>query len=429
MKLLPFNGKAREVCDANQFGYLTVLEGSVRSMKTVASLIAWLLYVVRSDEKVFLMSGYTAGSLLHNCITEEYGLQNICGGMLTFRADENGRKYMSLGGKHIYYCGAGTADAQSVITGLSIGGWYADEVNKHHKTFVNQALNRSIASQDRCNFWTLNPEAPSHWIYKDYIDKYKEQNLSGYRWYHFTLDDNPAISAERKAELRQQYTGVFFQRDILGLRVRAEGACFPSFVHNAKGKEGSVMYELPEHFKPLFANIGADIGGTGSATTNACTVFYRNDKGELCGLLIDEMYDTDNKSTESIIANFKQFVIRNKKRFNVAGARSDSAEQLIKKSYQATGVCNVADSLKRPIVDRIRFFDLAYSLKRFYIWHECVHTIEAVESAVWSDKPSKDGTETRLDDGSTNIDSLDALEYSVEEYMSDFNLVKMEAGE
>src|SRR5574344_1558320 len=98
MKLLPFNGKAREVCDANQFGYLTVLEGSVRSMKTVTSLIAWLLYVVRSDEKVFLMSGYTAGSLLHNCITEEYGLQNICGGMLTFRADENGRKYMSLGG-------------------------------------------------------------------------------------------------------------------------------------------------------------------------------------------------------------------------------------------------------------------------------------------------------------------------------------------
>jgi len=29
----------------------------------------------------------------------------------------------------------------------------------------------------------------------------------------------------------------------------------------------------------------------------------------------------------------------------------------------------------------------------------------------------------------TNLDSLDALEYSVEEYMSDFNLVKMEAGE
>ena len=200
-------------------------------------------------------------------------------------------------------------------------------------------------------------------------------------------------------------------------------------MHNAKGAYGNVMYELPEHFKPLFANIGADIGGTGSATTNACTVFYRNDKGELCGLLIDEMYDTDNKSTESIIANFKQFVIRNKAKYNVAGARSDSAEQLIKKSYAATGVCNVADSLKRPIVDRIRFFDLAYSLKRFYIWHECVHTIEAVESAVWSDKPSKDGTETRLDDGSTNIDSLDAMEYSVEEYMSDFNLVTMEAGE
>ena len=40
----------------------------------------------------------------------------------------------------------------------------------------------------------------------------------------------------------------------------------------------------------------------------------------------------------------------------------------------------------------------------------CKHTIEAFENAVWD--PNK--TDIRLDDGTTNIDSLDAAEYSVE---------------
>mgnify|MGYP000762797645 len=45
----------------------------------------------------------------------------------------------------------------------------------------------------------------------------------------------------------------------------------------------------------------------------------------------------------------------------------------------------------------------------------CKHTIEAFQTAIW--KPNA-ATEIRLDDGSINIDSLDAQEYSTEAYMS-----------
>lgn len=433
MKLLPFPLKSKEVCDISQFGYLTVLEGSVRSGKTIVSLVAWLLYVIRSPEKVFLMSGYTAGSLLHNCITEEAGLKQLSGNCLTFCTDENGRKYLNLAGKHIYYCGAGNADSHKVITGLTIGGWYADEVNKQHPTFVNQAFNRSIASADRCNFWTLNPEAPAHWIYKDYIDKYKKDGMPDYRWFHYTLDDNPKITPERKEELKRQYTGVYYRRDILGQRIKAEGPCYPSFVHNEIGEEGNILYDWPKdtNGKPrkiLWANIGADIGGNGSATTNACTVFFENDDGDICMVLMDEYYDAENTSTESIISAFAEFAKRNVRRYPVNGARSDSAEQLIKKSYNALGIVTVANSLKRPIKDRIRFWDLGYNLRRIFIWHTCRYTIDAVESAVWDSK-AKPGHETRLDDGTSNIDSLDAWEYSAEEYMPDFNMIELQEQE
>jgi PBSX family phage terminase large subunit len=79
-------------------------------------------------------------------------------------------------------------------------------------------------------FWTLNPEAPAHWIYRDYIDRWANEGVDGYRYHHFTLDDNPAITEERKAEIAQQYSGVFYQRYILGLRVMATGLIYSEFM-------------------------------------------------------------------------------------------------------------------------------------------------------------------------------------------------------
>ena len=52
---------------------------------------------------------------------------------------------------------------------------------------------------------------------------------------------------------------------------------------------------------------------------------------------------------------------------------------------------------------------------RYKIMSQCKHTIEASQTAIW--KPNT-ATEIRLDDGSINIDSLDAQEYSTEAYMN-----------
>jgi hypothetical protein len=49
---------------------------------------------------------------------------------------------------------------------------------------------------------------------------------------------------------------------------------------------------------------------------------------------------------------------------------------------------------------------------RYYINRTCTDTIEALKTAVWDSKHTTE--DIRLDDGTTNIDSLDALEYSWE---------------
>ena len=145
--------------------------------------------------------------------------------------------------------------------------------------------------------------------------------------------------------------------------------------------------------------------------------FIHEKTGKICLILVDEFYDIENKDTETIVKNFGLFVKKQKEEYNVPDAYSDSAEQLIKRSFNNLGVVRVHDSKKNPIVDRIRFIDSLMGQGRFYIMERCKHTIDALHGAVWDDKAEK---ETRLDDGTSNIDSLDAMEYGCEMRMKDF---------
>ena len=73
---------------------------------------------------------------------------------------------------------------------------------------------------------------------------------------------------------------------------------------------------------------------------------------------------------------------------------------------------NIGNALKRPINDRIRATCILMGSGRFFVARHCVHTIDALKNAVWDAKhPTED---VRLDDGTTNIDSLDAMEYALE---------------
>ncbi|HXK56241.1 MAG TPA: PBSX family phage terminase large subunit, partial [Gammaproteobacteria bacterium] len=74
----------------------------------------------------------------------------------------------------------------------------------------------------------------------------------------------------------------------------------------------------------------------------------------------------------------------------------------------------VEKAKKSSITDRIRFLCRMMASGRYYIMDNCTHTRDALCSAVWDSKKLED---VRLDDGTTNIDSLDALEYSFEPYM------------
>jgi len=411
MTVYPVNKKSREAIKQN--GFLTVYEGAVRSAKTVTSLIQWYRYIINSPENVFLMSGNTLGSISRNCINGDFGFIAITGGKAVPKTDTDGSKYLLLGAKKIYYCGADNHASFKKIRGMTIGGWYADEIQLHDKSFIETAFARSFASSDRVNIWTLNPDIPTHWIYKEYIDKYLEENVPGYRWFHFTLDDNPKLTEERKNEIASQFTGVFYKRYVLGLRVRGSGGCYTSFVNNKPGEEGNIIDKIPAGI--FRVTVGVDFGGNKSATAFVATGWYVENK-ELKIITLDELYDTENKNPETLFNNWKRFVKKIGEMYTIEMAYVDSAEQLLKKGMNElnTGI-RCMDAMKRAVIDRIRLADVLFAQRRKSIMRHCKHLIDAYENAQWDEKSNN---ESRLDNGSTNVDSLDADEYSTERDMS-----------
>lgn len=275
--------------------YLNVWEGAVRSGKTVASSIAWITYVTNSKENFFIMSGKTIATLFRNVIGGDIGMIAMLGPNGAYKVDREGNRILQMYGvdgniKTCYCFGAHDESSFQTLRGVTAGGWYADEINLHPRSFVDEAFRRTIVSSDRKHFWTLNPDNPNHWVYSDFTDKYEEMELDGFYLWHFSLEDNLAMPPNRREELKLQYSGIFYDRYILGKRVVAEGAIYNSFTPD-------ILYDDRDrpHRLDLTAarHITLDYG-----TTNPFHALEIYDDGFTCW--VDREYRWDSKSEEAM---------------------------------------------------------------------------------------------------------------------------------
>lgn len=113
----------------------------------------------------------------------------------------------------------------TLIQGRTLAGVLLDEVVLMPRSFVEQAMTR--CSVDGAKMWfSCNPGSPKHWFYVEWILRHKERNAL---YLHFEMTDNPGLSEKTLARYEAMFTGVFYQRYILGLWVLAEGIIYPMF--------------------------------------------------------------------------------------------------------------------------------------------------------------------------------------------------------
>ena len=205
-----------------------ICDGAVRSGKTSIMMWAFVDWAMREfDGQRFGICGKTVDSASKNIVVpfismalakERYNLR-------WRRADHV--LEVTRCGKTNYFEVFGGKDESSfmLIQGRTLAGVLLDEVVLMPESFVNQALAR--CSVDGSRIWfSCNPGSPQHWFYKNWIEGSARRNAL---YLHFNMRDNPALSDSILARYEAMYSGVFYDRYILGKWVLAEGLIYPMF--------------------------------------------------------------------------------------------------------------------------------------------------------------------------------------------------------
>lgn len=399
---------------------MCVAEGAIRSGKTIDHCIIAAAYLEECPDKFHLASGSTIGNAKLNIgVCNGFGLENIFRGRCRwgkFKDNEALFIQTRTGEKVVVFAGGAKADAYKRILGNSYGLWIATEINEHFDStdsrisFIKVASGRQIAAQKPFTLWDLNPCNPRAVIYEEYIDKYRRDGLAGgYQYEHFTIKDNATITPERLREIESQYNPetVWYRRDILGERAIAEGLIYQQF---ADRPDLFCVDDVPGYIN--HAVIGVDFGGGTSAHAFSCVGYFNNSV-----VVLDEYREKEALNPTKLEDKFIEFVRRCQSRWLVTECWCDSAEQTlinglrVAAGHNGIGI-NIGNSLKRPINDRIRAVCLLMGSRRFYVNKACKWTIDALRTAIWDSKKLTE--DVRLDNGTTNIDSLDAMEYAIE---------------
>lgn len=418
---------------------MVVAEGAVRSGKTIDNCIIAQMYLETCKDKIHLASGSTlANAKLNIGDCNGFGLEHLFGGRCRWgKYKENDALYIytKTGEKVVIFVGGGKADSYKKILGNSYGLWIATEANEHYDSddaqtsFIKVAFDRQIASNKMLTLWDLNPSYPRHPIYTRYIDKWQEQGLvGGYLYEHFTIEDNLSITEERKKQIESRYEigSVWWKRNIKGMRISAEGVIYIQFCNNQElFIKDKPVDEKGNKLNFFIISIGIDYGASKSSTVFKATGItpYFKDIWTL-----DEMKIEGIKAPEEIYEGFLNFykrVVDNYGKvthaFGDYGALGQVITYGINKYLQKNAIpLQVQDCLKGKITDRIQLDCQLFAQGRRFVLKKCKDMIASYSEAIWDKKHPDE----RLDDGTYDVDSLDASEYSFFSFYDKITAVK-----
>ncbi|MCM1115618.1 MAG: PBSX family phage terminase large subunit [Clostridium sp.] len=400
-----------------------IADGAVRSGKTISMAPSFIMWAMeRFEGEDFALCGKTISSLRRNVINTLKKQLKSLGYDVADKRSENLLE-VSIDGKanYFYLFGGKDEGSQDLIQGMTLAGVFFDEVALMPQSFVSQAEAR--CSVEGAKFWyNCNPKSPSHYFYKEYLenDVFKEKHLLRL---HFLMDDNLTLSEKVKERYKRMFAGVFYQRNILGLWVTAEGKIYISFSKDnvidvnkwyERDAEGKYIHSLRS--KISLATIGVDFGGNKSSTAFTLSLYTKNFQETIVAKEKRIKKEITPAQLEDMFVDFCKECLAEYPM--VSTVYCDSAEQVLIRGLKnacarAKLPISIKNAKKGEIIDRIRFGITMFSQHRFFIVSNCKETIEAYDNAVWDDKHEDE----RLDDGTTNIDSLDATEYSQEPFI------------
>jgi len=225
-----------------------ILDGSIRAGKTLPESVSFIDWGMQTyNNETLGMAGKTLGALRRNVIGP---LKRVLPGrgykIKDNRSAEEPHLEISKGRRvnKFYLFGGNNERSQDPVLGFTGGGFYFDQVELMPRSFVETAEGR-CSLEDAKLWYNCNPQGANHWFYLDYLQKLEEKQLLHL---HFLMDDNLSLSAKTRARYERRWPkgSVFYNRNILGRWVMAEGRVFSFFSDDPHA--GYVVDRVPDHF-------------------------------------------------------------------------------------------------------------------------------------------------------------------------------------
>ena len=378
-----------------------IKSGATRSGKTFLDyyLIPKRIRAVSGKDGLYVILGNTKSTLQRNIIEP---LQNIWGVELV--SDIKADNTATMFGEKVHCIGADKINQVNRLRGSSIKYCYGDEVvtwNEEVFNMLKSRLDKSYSLFDG----TCNPEGPNHW-FKKFLDSDADIFCQEY-----TLYDNPFNPKEFVNNLELEYQGtVYFDRYILGKWKRAEGIVFPDFADNTP-KYIVLKNECPKRFKSL--GVGYDLGGNKSNFALVASGITHSNEVYVLGVkeIVPEIV-----KLQDVEQYAKEFIVEIEEKYGIEADYCYIDDNYYTTVNSLNNWRYIFDSAARikssmPLADRPLILTKLMASGRFKLVKDCCDPlINQLQNAVFDEKSEK---AVICDDGSMNIDCIDAFFYSI----------------
>lgn len=436
----PFNLKAVNYIKRTNECWFNVAEGGKRGGKNVINALAFCIQIENHPNRLHLLAGVSIASVKLNIIDcDGYGIMNYFYG----RCREGKYKnkdclYVkcSDGNEKILLISGGAKDGdEKYIKGNTYGMAYVTEANECHPKFLKEVMDRTISSSNRKIFHDLNPKPPSHWYYTDILEFHEEQQKInkdyGYNYEHFNIFDNMSITDDALKIVLATYdkSSIWYKRDILGIRMANAGILFDLIANNKE------RYLTKDKISGMITT-GVDFGKNGSKHAFCSQIIsrsYRNVEvirsDEVDCTNQDDVIDNDGigvklkQLREGFIKHIKYVLTYyGKIDYVFADSAEPSLIDFLQKSLENENIhIPVKQSIKIPIEDRIHLIGVLLMQDRLkFIDKETTEIVKGLQEATQDDKEEIDRW---LDDGTSDIDILDAFNYGIENWVRELMLL------
>lgn len=365
--------------------------GSIRAGKTYSSIRRFIHELQFGPPGDAMIVGVNRNSIGRNILSTLYE-------MIEFPAPTEKCMKTRLYGRDLYFVGAPDIGAVATIKGSTLALSYVDEITEIPESFFKM-LDGRLSVPGAKLFGTTNPDSPAHWFKKQYIDRAEELDLI--HW-DFTLDDNPILDENYKKIIKSSYTGLWYERYILGKWALASGAIFPDFDHEN-------IYENPFP-TPTYYLVGIDYGTTNP--TAAVLLAVTPNKWPQARIEREYYYDSAKtgmpKTDAQLVNDIKEFI----------GYRD------VRAIYVDPAAASFKIALRNedlPVIDAnndvllgIKTMNKFVSGRNLVVQKGCKITIEHMQSYAWDSKAADKGEDKPV---KKNDHICDALRYSLTPFL------------